>query len=124
MKDLCDKTWDELYGAEYGISDKCPCEPMYSFFCNGWNKCEEKLKCCGNCGNERCTSKYRGNSAYHRQSDGYACADNEDWIPRKEWPNKCFDCAHWNDDLKLCQFSRGDKDHWCRGRDWETKEEE
>jgi len=44
----------------------------------------EKMKCCGNCGNERCTSKYRGNSCYHRQEDGYACADNEDWIPRKD----------------------------------------
>lgn len=42
----------------------------------------EKMKCCGNCGNEKCTSKYRGNSAYHRQADGYACADNEDWIMR------------------------------------------
>lgn len=41
----------------------------------------EKMKCCGNCGNERCTSKYRGNSAYHRQADGFACADNEDWKP-------------------------------------------
>ena len=79
MKDLCDETWDELYGAEYGMSDKCPCEPMYSFFCNGWNKCEEKLKCCGN-------------------------------------------CEYWHDDLKLCQFSMGDEDHWCRGRDWEAKE--
>jgi hypothetical protein len=44
----------------------------------------EKMKCCGNCGNERCTSKYRGNSAYHRQSDGYACADNEDWEIREK----------------------------------------
>lgn len=42
----------------------------------------EKMICCGNCGNVRCTSKYRGNSAYHRQEDGYACADNEDWTPR------------------------------------------
>ncbi len=49
MKDLCDETWNELYGAEYGMSDKRPCEPMYSFFCNGWNRCEEKLKCCENC---------------------------------------------------------------------------
>jgi hypothetical protein len=24
--------------------------------------------------------------------------------------------------LKLCQFSMGDKDHWCRGRNWEMKE--
>lgn len=43
----------------------------------------EKMKCCGNCGNEKCTSKYRGNSAYHRQSDGYACADNEDWLMKE-----------------------------------------
>ena len=42
----------------------------------------EKMKCCGNCGNERCTSKYRGNSAYHTQTDGYACAENEDWVMR------------------------------------------
>ena len=42
----------------------------------------EKMKCCGNCGNERCTSKYRGNSAYHTQKDGFQCADNEDWKPR------------------------------------------
>jgi len=38
MKDLCDKAWDELYGSEYGMSDACPCEPYYSFFCSGWNK--------------------------------------------------------------------------------------
>lgn len=47
----------------------------------------EEMKRCGNCGNERCTSKYRGNSAYHTQTDGYACAGNEDWvmrIPRRE----------------------------------------
>lgn len=43
----------------------------------------EKMKCCGNCGNDKCTSKYRGNSVYHRQENGYACAENEDWIPRK-----------------------------------------
>ena len=43
----------------------------------------EKMKCCGNCGNEKCTSKYRGNSAYHRQSDGYACADNEGWLMKE-----------------------------------------
>ena len=43
----------------------------------------EKMKCCGNCGNKRCTSKYRGNSAYHTQTDGFACADNEDWKPRE-----------------------------------------
>ncbi len=43
----------------------------------------ERMKCCGNCGNERCTSKYHGNSAYHRQTDGFACADNEDWKPRE-----------------------------------------
>ena len=42
----------------------------------------EKMKCCGNCGNERCTSKYRGNSIYHTQTDGYACAENEDWVMR------------------------------------------
>lgn len=44
----------------------------------------EKMKCCGNCGNERCTSKYRGNSAYHTQKDGFQCADNEDWKPRSQ----------------------------------------
>lgn len=42
----------------------------------------EKMKCCGNCGNKRCTSKYRGNSAYHTQADGFACAENEDWVMR------------------------------------------
>ena len=41
-----------------------------------------KMKCCGNCGNKRCTSKYRGNSAYHTQADGFACAENEDWVMR------------------------------------------
>lgn len=43
----------------------------------------EKMKVCGNCGNEKCTSKYRGNSVYHRQSDGFACADNENWVLRE-----------------------------------------
>ena len=42
----------------------------------------EKMKCCGNCGNTRCTSKYRSNSAYNTQTDGFACADNEDWVMR------------------------------------------
>ena len=43
----------------------------------------EKMKCCGNCDNTRCTSKYRGNSAYHTQIDGFACAQNEDWTPKE-----------------------------------------
>ena len=42
----------------------------------------EKMKCCGNCGNKRCKSKYRGNSVYHTQIDGFACAENEDWVMR------------------------------------------
>jgi hypothetical protein len=79
MKDLCDEAWDELYGGEYGYSDKCPCEPHYSLFCSGWEKCEERFQ-------------------------------------------KCSNCSHYHNDLKLCQFSMGDKDHWCRGRNWEVKE--
>ena len=66
MKDLCDETWDELYGAEYGMSDKCPCEPMYSFFCNGWNECEEKLKCCENCQTVRDAN---GNCYLHKDGE-------------------------------------------------------
>lgn len=49
IKDDCDKAWDELYGEEYGMSDALPCEPYYGFFCAGWNKAEDKLKCCENC---------------------------------------------------------------------------
>ena len=53
----------------------------------------EQMVCCGNCGNEKCTSKYRGNSAYHTQTDGYACAGNEDWVMRKPRSEKDADIS-------------------------------
>jgi len=55
------------------------------FQCNQELKAQiEKMQCCGNCGNEKCTSKYKGNAAYHRQKDGFACADNESWVMRNK----------------------------------------
>ena len=80
----------------------------------------EKMKCCGNCGNERCTSKYRGNAAYHRQTDGFACADNEEWKIKDN--HTCNNCKHYSSQYELCCYSMGDSDYDCRGRKWEIKE--
>ena len=68
---------------EYTTPGGALLSPYWDLFSAGYELAENKLKCCGNCGNKRCTSKYRGNSAYHTQKDGFACADNEDWEARE-----------------------------------------
>ena len=83
MKDLCDKAWDELYGKQYGMSDKNPTEPMYSFFCSGWGEAEEKLKCCGNCRWEQPSSF----CDHCKRLEGWIFADtltSDNWEPRNE----------------------------------------